>query len=511
MASKNRINTDLTIEYASDDPAVDVTRAYLGNIRFNEDKVLRSLGGNLEVYEDVYRDDRVKSCLQQRLGAITSRDWDVTPGGDAALDKQAAEQTKRMLSSIGIDRLTEKLLLQSLLKGCGVGEVIWSIRDSMIWPAAVRVKRSQRFTFAPFYTLQPKSNRYEDVVAAMRLESFLRMRTWSEPVDGIALPARKFIVHSVGALDDDNPFGTGLGFWLYWPVRFKREGMALWLQFIDKFGSPSTKGTYPATASEAEKNRLLAALRALRSNSVTAIPEGMSAELIEAAKSGISTHEQLIDRMDQAITTAILSQTLTTSQGDRGSQALGTVHELVKDQVAKSDADALSETLAATLIRWFCEFNFPAAAVPEIWRDMSEVEDLGARADRDEKLARASGRNLDAQYVEEEYGIKLTDASPPPDGGITQVAAAASFAESASAPDAVERIAGQLEHEAMPITDAMINQARALLDECADLSEFADRLPELLGTMDTSAITRLMAKAFATANLAGQFEVPHEK
>ncbi len=502
MATK--IRPDLTIEYASDDPDVDITRGYLGNIRVNEDKVLRAAGGNLEVYEDVYRDDRVKSCLQQRIAAVTANDFDIIAASDSARDKHVADACREMIRSIRFDRLTEKFLLQALLKGWAVAEIIWSIKNNMIWPAAIKVKRSQRFTFAPLHTLQPKSNRYEDVRQALRLESALRLRTRNAPVEGEPLPARKFIVHSVGALDDDNPFGTGLGYWLYWPVRFKREGMSLWLQFIDKFGSPSVKGTYPATAQEADKRKLLDALRALRSNAVTAIPEGMAAELIEAARSGISTHEQLIERMDQAITTAILSQTLTTSQGDRGSQALGNVHSDIKDEVAKSDADMLSDTLNETLMSWFTLFNFPNAVPPQIWRDMSAVEDLDSKADRDLKLSQAAGRSLDAAYVEDEYNVRLGEAKQ------TAGSPTASFAEQTLTADAAERLAERLEQDAQPVTDDMIDSARALLGKVESLDEFAERLPELVGTMDIQVMNELAAKAFATANLAGRHEAELE-
>jgi len=239
----------------------------------------------------------------------------------------------------------------------------------------------------------------------------------------------------------------------------------------------------------------------------------MAAELIEAAKSGISTHEQLIDRMDQAITTAVLSQTLTTSQGDRGSQALGNVHNDIKDEVAKSDADTLSDTLNETLMYWFAEFNFPGATPPHIWRDMADVEDLNAKADRDLKLSQASGRSLDADYVEEQYDVKLGDVRPGDAAapmGIQgqQGKPPASFAETITTPpDSVDPITDQLEKEAAPITDAMIDQVRGLLDEVADLQEFSDRLPELLGDMDTDRITEIMAKAFAVADLTGQYEV----
>src|SRR5690606_41171473 len=62
-------------------------------------------------------------------------------------------------------------------------------------------------------------------------------------------------------------YGLGLAHWLYWPVYFKRGGLKLWLTFLDKFGAPTVRGTYPPNATAEEKQRLLAALEAVTSES----------------------------------------------------------------------------------------------------------------------------------------------------------------------------------------------------------------------------------------------------
>lgn len=44
----------------------------------------------------------------------------------------------------------------------------------------------------------------------------LRMLTRDDMLRGVPVPPRKFIVHAVGA-DDNDPYGAGLGRQLYWP------------------------------------------------------------------------------------------------------------------------------------------------------------------------------------------------------------------------------------------------------------------------------------------------------
>ncbi|MCC7283481.1 MAG: DUF935 family protein, partial [Acetobacteraceae bacterium] len=63
-------------------------------------------------------------------------------------------------------------------------------------------------------------------------EPELRLLTREAPIDGIALPGRKFIVHRHGGRYG-SPWGLGLGQRLFWPVFFKRQGIGFWLGAIE--------------------------------------------------------------------------------------------------------------------------------------------------------------------------------------------------------------------------------------------------------------------------------------
>jgi hypothetical protein len=53
------------------------------------------------------------------------------------------------------------------------------------------------------------------------------------------MPERKFWTFSAGAATDDEPYGLGLGHFLYWPVFFKRNDIKFWLIFLEKFAAPN--------------------------------------------------------------------------------------------------------------------------------------------------------------------------------------------------------------------------------------------------------------------------------
>ena len=55
--------------------------------------------------------------------------------------------------------------------------------------------------------------------------------------------------------------------------------------------------------------------------------------------------KEFVSYLDSRISIAVLGQTLTTEQGDRGSQALGNVHQTVREDIEESDARQLAGVL----------------------------------------------------------------------------------------------------------------------------------------------------------------------
>ena len=162
---------------------------------------------------------------------------------------------------------------------------------------------------------------------------------------------------SAGASTTDNPYGLGLAHSLYWPVFFKRSDIKFWLIFLEKFGMPTTAGRLPGGRIDdlSEQQKALSALQAIQTDSAVVIPEDMTIELIEAARSGTADYAQLYERMDKAISKVVLSQTMTTDDGSSRAQAQ--VHQGVADHVIKSDADLLCESFNRGPVTWLTEWN----------------------------------------------------------------------------------------------------------------------------------------------------------
>lgn len=465
---------------------------YMGILE-NLDETLKSRGRGkgLKIYDELERDCHAFAVLQKRKLAVTSRPWRVDPASEDARDREAAELVQRQLAALGFDILTGNLL-DATLKGFAVTEVMWQVRGAELAAARIIPRNQRRFVFDE----------------GSRLRMLSREKLW----DGVELPPMKFLVHSVGA-KDGSPYGLGLGHKLFWPVFFKKQDISFWLVFVDKFGSPTGLGKYPPSAPKADQTKLLDALKAIAQDAGIIVPQGMEIELLEAARSGsIDTYEKLARYMDQQISECVLGESITTTPGATGlGSGVAEVQNEVRLEVAKADADLLSDTLNATLVRWIVDLNFPGAGYPTVWRVFEQPADLEKRAIVDEKLHSMGYEPESVEYINETYGgkwRKKTAAESSPDiaaGG----GGGASFAEREDQ-DLPDIYTERLHAQAMAAMDGLIEPVKQLVMRAASLEEVRDGLLDLYPEMDVAAFAEVMQRALAAAELAGRYEVSAE-
>lgn len=469
--------------------------SFLGRLRNRDDTLITRGGGRgLLIYDDIERDCHAFAVLQKRKLAVIARQWDVTPASDAPLDKQAADVVKRQLTALNFDQVCLDLL-DALLKGYSVGEVMWAVEGAELVVKKSIARDQRRFIFNDEYRL--------------------RMLTLDNLIDGEELPERKFIVHTYGA-KDASPYGLGLGTRLFWPVLFKRQDIIFWLTFSDKFGSPTAVGKYPAGTEQSQITILLNALQAIAQDSGIAIPEGMMIEFLEATRGGSGdNYEKLAKYMDDQISEAVLGETMSTSAKSAGiGSSQAAVHNEVRLELVKADADLLSGTLNESLVRWIAEFNVPGAAFPKVWRKVEEPKDLDSQATRDKQIF-DMGYKPTLAYIVETYGGEYTEIPPPkvpPATGalglrLVGKAAAANpaFAEAIAAllKDPVLVETAQLVETAAPDLAAMIAAITREVNQASDMAILQRRLVEMYGGLDTETLANVMAAAYALAELKG--------
>ncbi|MFZ0932300.1 MAG: DUF935 family protein [Syntrophobacteraceae bacterium] len=379
--------------------ASDPLPFHYGGVMLNTDETLVTRGGNspygMSIYDQIERDCHAYAVLNKRKMAVAAREWQVLPASQSRQDRKAADLVRTQFKNLNFDRLTVELL-DATLKGFAVGEIMWETDGLEIVAARVDPKTQRRFW--------------------MGIDGEPLLLTITNVWPGEKLPPRKIIVHRYGRKNDEQPYGLGLGYGLFWPTYFKRQDITMWLRYVDKYADPTAVGKYPSGASSQDQDDLLKALRCIGTDGRVIVPDNVLVELLEAKRSStINSYEQLARYMDEQISECVLGETLTTNLHGGGSLAAASVHGQVRMELAKADADLLSDTINDTLVRWIVEFNLPNAGLPTVWRDCEDPEDLKMRSDRDINIC-GLGFEPDEEYINGIYGHGVGKCTKRPPG-----------------------------------------------------------------------------------------------
>ncbi len=477
------------VEIATTRDGRDITRGFVDVLKLllPQDAVLMLRGGgDYLLYEEILRDDQVMATLQQRRNSVVSKEWYVTPGGESPNDVAAAQFLEEQLDRINLDRVTDKMLY-GVYYGFAVGECLYAIEGSRVVLDAVKVRNRRRFAFAP--------------------DGSLRLKTTRNP-QGEELPERKFWTFATGADNDDEPYGRGLGYWLYWYVFFKRHGLKFWLIFLDKFSVGTALGKYRRGATKEEQDKLLAALGAIQSDAGVAIPDDMDVKILEAMRSGNIDQRTFHETMDAAISKIVVGQTMTTDDGS--SLAQGKVHMDVREDIVQSDADLVCSSFNATVARWLTEWNFPPGTMPpQVWRKVKRA-DLLTQAKIEQTVSTMGVARPTLKHIQDTYGGEW-EAKPAPPAPMLLPPSPSDDPEFAERErDAVDGFGDQLDDAAGEVLDGMIGKVKELVESAQSFDEIRERLADLYGDLDPARLADLVQRAMAAAELAGRTEVLDE-
>lgn len=455
---------------ASDDFAADM----VNELRTTRDEVLAAHGQNdLALYERLFRDDQVKACFGQLRDAVVAREVRVDAGGDGELDRAAADFVREQLAAIGFDDATKKMLA-GVMYGYAVAECMWGTDGPFVTLERVKVRKAKRFGWDA-----------EGHLCLRRGTKIERM------------PERKFWTFTASADDDDDPYGLGLGHWLYWPVWLKRNVLRYWGIWCERFSQATPVAHVPQGTAEPERQRILGMLGAVAAGGALVLPKGIELMLLQATSDSGGSYLAFIAKMDAGIAKIILGQTMTTDDGS--SLAQGRVHAEVANRGAITNASLICESFMRTVATWLTEWNFPGAAVPLVYRDFSESEDLSASATRDQTLT-GIGYRPTVERVREVYGEGY---EPVP----AQPAAAATGPNFAEAPQAVgDAIDAVLEGEGWRrVMGTQVGALEQLAADAPSLEAMRDRLDEMLAAEPVD-LANSLARALFTARVAGNAE-----
>ena len=197
-------------------------------------------------------------------------------------------------------------------------------------------------------------------------------------------------------------------------------------------------------------------------------------------------------------------------QGGGALAAAATEREDVRLELSQADSDLLSETINDTLIKWICEYNGLEPCL--VYRKIEKEEDTRAESETDKNISEL-GFQMTEEGAKAKYGehwerkAAAPSISPRPDMG-NPISGAADFAEGdPAAPDAIDRLVSAELGQWRSVVDPIAAPLRKLLEKAAadglSAAELMERLPELLASMDDSALVESLTALAYAARLAG--------
>jgi hypothetical protein len=242
----------------------------------------------------------------------------------------------------GIPNLEEALLdlLDAIGKGFALCEIVWEVTGGQARVSELRWIPQKKVTFGEDW--KP------------------RLLTPEASWQGIMPPVWKAIYHRYKARSG-HATRSGVLRVVGWMYLLKNFALKDWAAFNEVFGMPLRLGKYDNTASPADREALVQAIRNLGSDAAGVISKSTEIEFVEAASrsGGANPYQLMADFCNREMSKAVLGQTLTTdTTGSTGTYAAASVHAQVRRDLVEADAQALATTLREQLLRPLVGFNF---------------------------------------------------------------------------------------------------------------------------------------------------------
>lgn len=378
---------------------------------------------------------RLKKNMAEVKNAVISQDWSVCDTDDNPMPGMA-DLLKRAKNGMRGDptidgmgwRATCSALLDAWFYGVGVVQVIWERRGGGTMPLAMLPQQGLEVS-SWHYGWRPGPWGAQSAINSEQ-DGRLVLYPDAQPGTGVEFPRHKFLI-AIHKTAKGHPSGGALLrplAWWWCASNFSSEWL---LNFAQVFGQPYRWATYPQ-GNDAAKAALANMMENMGSMSWGVGPDGTKVEFVETgSRTGENPQERVMDRADTAADLLILGQTLTTSQGQSGSRALGDVHASVRADVIDAAAQWLAEVLNEQLVPSIAELNYgdpgEEGRLPWYEPQRKQVRDQKVLAEVI-KLLKEAGMEIPLDWAHEALDIPMPksgqkilgamqSAEAPPDTG----------------------------------------------------------------------------------------------
>ncbi len=370
----------------------------LGEILPDPDKVLENNGNDIQIYKDLLIDPHLTATILQRKMQVLQMGWEVECENEEMRQEGLQIMRKIPMQTVG------SLILDSILYGYNVSEIIWEKENGKIVPNRIEAKPQEWFAF-------DKDNHLKITQGANNRNKL------------VDVPKYKFLL-SQHHPTFDNPYGEKILSRCYWPVKLKQTSIESWIDLIEKFGVPYLIGVVSDTATEPEKEAVIDNLLEMIDSNVVTRGTSEQIEIKEQTSYDIGQlFEKMTEFQNKEISKAILSVTLTIDVGKSGSYKASDVHRAMLEYIGIGDKKIVEASLNQ-MFDYYTELNYGTEA-PRIRVKLSKKEQITEETANRDKLLTEIGVRFSKMYFQKKYNLseedfELVEPMLVKKGGLTQ-------------------------------------------------------------------------------------------
>ncbi len=300
-------------------------------------------GGNLRMAADLCEvllaDDRIQGVLTARTRGLLGLKVDFEKSGDGRRSGSAVKALEAGEDwwAAFPERELGALMDWGILLGVGLAQIDWTDRED-----APRVV--------------PRLARWH----ARWLRFDWDQRRWLVAVDGgqeieIAPGDGSWVLHTPAGLNRPWADGAWRALSRWWLLKhMARQDFA---RHSEIHGTPIRAGIAPETSNRKDREELASDLAGLGRDTGMVLPPGYDLKLVEATARTWEMFRAQVEMADLAIAIRLAGQNLTTDVSG-GSLAAAKVHQIVRGDLIRFDAESLATTLHDQALTWWAELNF---------------------------------------------------------------------------------------------------------------------------------------------------------
>lgn len=409
-----------------------------------------------DVIDKINRDSAVTAAIGRRKAATLKKEIVVTCDNE-----DIKEHFEEMFDYDLIDSI-----LDTPYQGFSTFELNWSNKD-LIWYPKLKERIYKDFT--------------------------LENDTLMFSADGMpqSIPAYKAL-HTVYKAKPNKPYGQPLYNPLFWLIEFKNASMEFWIDLLERFGTP-----WVIAKTDDNKNDLADEIFNMLGGDGAVLGADDSLDIKTADKSG--NFKEIIEYLDDQIREIINGGNLT-GQVKGGSQAAATVHNDIREDIARADENILNKVLKTT-VKYFKEVNHYTDELSIELKDKDEPNKEWA--DRD-KVIYEMGYKPKKDYIEKKYGVEVDEIG---EGTSTQSYANKLMNFSKTLPtDELENQLNKMDINPLTFQEQILK----IVQDSESYEELQEKLLEIYSKLETQDLEELLYKSIANAKILAHAEIEEE-